>query len=271
MNINKNTKIAALLKANPAALEAIVAINSHFEKLRNPILRKVLAARVTIADAAKIGGTDVQTFYDKLTPLGFVCDQETITAADSEIPVPEFVKLLTPENTEELDVRAGLAKGSDPFNLIMDTLAKMPEGKTLKIINTFEPAPLIAVLQKKGYIYFTVRKEPTLIFTYLKFAGAAAPEASPEEALPNLSNIQEFERQLNCYGDKIKTIDVRAMEMPLPMLTILNELDALPADTLLYVHHKKIPQFLLPEIQERGFKWQTNEIAEGVVKLLIYR
>ena len=189
----------------------------------------------------------------------------------SEKVLPEFVKLLTPNLTEELDVRAGLAKGIDPFNLIMDTLAKMPKDKTLKLINTFEPAPLIAIINKKGYIHFTIRQEPKLTFTYLKQGEGLEAKETLESPLPNLSNIVEFEQQVKCFGEKIITIDVRQLEMPLPMLTILNQLDVLPADMLLYVHHKKLPQFLLPEIQERGFRWQINEITEGDVRLLIYK
>ena len=45
MIINAGTKIAAILKQNAAALDAIVAVNPKFEKLRNPILRKVMAGR----------------------------------------------------------------------------------------------------------------------------------------------------------------------------------------------------------------------------------
>ena len=71
MKIDQYTKISQLINANPAVIEAIASINRHFEKLRNPILRKILASRVTIADAAKIGGTTVQQFYEKLGPLGF--------------------------------------------------------------------------------------------------------------------------------------------------------------------------------------------------------
>lgn len=37
MIINSETKIAAILKKNPAALEAIVSITPKFEKLRNPL------------------------------------------------------------------------------------------------------------------------------------------------------------------------------------------------------------------------------------------
>ena len=59
--------------------------------------------------------------------------------------------------------------------------------------------------------------------------------------------------------------------MPLPMTTILDALKTLPSDTLLFVYHRKIPQYLLPEIQEQGYKWVINEIKEGDVQILIYR
>ena len=37
----------------------------------------------------------------------------------------------------------------------------------------------------------------------------------------------------------------------------------------LYVNHKKVPQMLLPELEDRGFKTWISDIEEGNVKLLI--
>jgi hypothetical protein len=51
MVITANTKIAAILKSNPAALEAIVSISPKFEKLRNPLLRKLMAGRASVSMA----------------------------------------------------------------------------------------------------------------------------------------------------------------------------------------------------------------------------
>lgn len=62
MRINPQTKISALLKHNPDALEAIVALNSDFKKLRNPVLRKLMAGRTSIAMASKIGGCTPENF-----------------------------------------------------------------------------------------------------------------------------------------------------------------------------------------------------------------
>src|SRR5690606_27196399 len=56
MLINPQTKIATLLKHHPDALETIVMLSPDFKKLRNPILRKLMAGRTSIAMASKIGG-----------------------------------------------------------------------------------------------------------------------------------------------------------------------------------------------------------------------
>jgi len=73
------------------------------------------------------------------------------------------------------------------------------------------------------------------------------------------------------FKNNIQTIDVRSLEMPLPMLTILDALDKLPAENALYVYHKRIPVFLLPELSERKFDYRIKEISAGEVHLLIFR
>ena len=73
------------------------------------------------------------------------------------------------------------------------------------------------------------------------------------------------------FEGKLVNIDVRALEMPLPMLTILDELEKLPSGYCLYVYHKRIPVFLLPELKERKFEYRINEISDDEVHLLIFR
>src|SRR5665213_2760982 len=77
MTINANTKIAAVLKQHPDALEAIISISPKFEKLRNPLLRKLMAGRSSISIASKMGGCSINDFFTKLKPLGFEIDRVT--------------------------------------------------------------------------------------------------------------------------------------------------------------------------------------------------
>jgi len=275
MNITADTKISALIKQNPAAIDAIASINKHFEKLRNPLLRKILASRVTIADAARIGGCDVDMFYQKLTPLGFIVgnnsNANTKTQHTMQTPEtttkPAYLAQLPEQSINTLDVCEDIATGNDPFLKIMNAVDEIGENNALRIINTFEPTPLIAILKKKGYSYWTDVKNENLVYTY--FWQDAQTIAQAAETIKPEAN--SFDDVMARYAGKVKRIDVRAMEMPQPMITILGELEILPADEALYVVHKRVPQFLLPQLEERGFNITIKEIGPNQVDLLIYK
>lgn len=274
MKISEHTRISELIKANPASIDAISSINKYFEKLRNPILRRVLAPRVCIADAAKIGGCSVDLFFKKLEDLGFEVDNKVAVAKSTESAIqtiPDFVKKIDAAKITELDVRTDLASGNDPFQKIMAVLKQMPVENTLLIINTFEPVPLINILNKKGFKHFTQIKPDGIVYTYLKQANSKNVNSFETFEKPSNSDVIIFEQLVKKYEGKINEVDVRDLEMPLPMVTILQELESLAAGWALFIHHKKVPQFLLPELSERNFTYLIKEIAEGDVKLLIYR
>ena len=65
-------------------------------------------------------------------------------------------------------------------------------------------------------------------------------------------------------------IDVRHLEMPQPMMTILQHLDILEEGKALFVKHKKVPHFLLPELAERNFRHAFRHVNGGV-DLIIFR
>ncbi len=268
MKISASTKISALLKFNPASLEAIVSINKHFEKLRNPVLRKVLASRVTIAEAAKIGKCSIDIFFDKLKAIGFEIENNRDKINMKMNPIPEFVNTSTESNTTELDVREEIRNGRDPFQIIMKAIDELPENFTLLLINSFEPVPLIKILNNKGFLHFVKYQEDGAVYTYLKKQDANSPM---KIEIPVNDSSSEFISLFKQYCGKLKTIDVRNLEMPLPMTTILGELESLPNDMALFVHHKKVPQFLFPELQERNFKWSIEEKTADEVDLLIYK
>jgi len=273
MKINVATKISALIKANPEVIEAIASINRHFTKLRNPMLRKILASRVTIADAARIGGTDVKVFFDKLQELGF--EPEYISAAPGATTLAERPNL--PAHNVTLDVRESLQKGLDPFNDIMNRLAQLPAQHGLLLINTFEPTPLIPILKKKGYRHFTEQKGPELFHTYFyPYGEASALNSNAAETVTTAIDAEtkvetSFESLVQRYDGRLVEIDVRQLEMPLPMMTILETLIQLQPSQALLVAHRRVPQYLLPQLRDRGFAYAITEPAPDQVQLLLYK
>lgn len=263
MPINANTRISTLIRANADVIEAIASINKHFRKLRNPILRKVLASRVTIADAARIGGTEVSVFFDKLKDLGFVCEREGGAASTPEAPP----KPTLPPVGLRLDVREDLEQGRDPFRAIMQAAEQLPPGQSLLIINTFEPIPLFSVLGKKGFGHYTEKPEVNLVLTYFFRTAAATETASQELEAP----AGDFDALLARFGDHLVEKDVRNLEMPQPMITILETLPTLAPGQALLVYHRRVPQYLLPQLAERGFAHALSQAGPNQVRLLIYK
>src|SRR5574338_29380 len=267
MIINANTKIAALLKQHPDALEAIVSISPKFIKLRNPFLRKLMAGRTTIAMASRLGGCSINDFFSKLQPLGFEIDNETKEIISEKNPAPGFLKNIGQENIIDLDVRPVIGSGNDPLAIILQKVKQLQPSQVLRIINTFEPTPLMHLLGKQGFESYAETLGSELIHTYF-YKKNAAPIDLKTEAVANSNDWDEiFER----FKNKLVTVDVRHLEMPLPMHTILEALNSLPAGKALYVYHKLIPVFLLPELEERKFSFRIKEVHAAEVHLVIYK
>lgn len=266
--LNSHTKIAAILKDKPEALEAIIGISPRFNKLRNPLLRKLMASRTTIQMASKVGGCSVEDFFEKLQPLGFKIDEVSLPEKKNEVTTrPVFMNNLHLKQIIELDVRPVIEAGNDPFKMISAKIKSLKPGQVLKLTNSFEPVPLIDLLSKQGFeSYVDVVNEECVVTYFNKIAGS---KISEEEICS--ANPVEFDNAVDRFGGKLFYIDVRTMEMPLPMLTILDSLDNLPVGNALFVYHRRIPVFLIPELRERKFDYSIKEVSDTEVHLLIFR
>ncbi|WP_299524312.1 DUF2249 domain-containing protein [uncultured Lutibacter sp.] len=171
------------------------------------------------------------------------------------------------DNLISLDVRPIIASGNDPFKEIMEIVNKLNNQQTLEIINSFEPIPLINKLKREGYITWTEKSDAGIVHTYFK--KTTELKSSDEHSLEN--NTTTFDEKFKQFVGKLKQIDVRDLEMPEPMTTILEELEMLPMGNALFVEHKKVPQFLLPELKERNFEILYNKKTDNHLQLLIFK
>ncbi len=271
MKINARTKVSKLIEANDKTIEVISSVNKHFKKLKNPFLRKALAPRVNLSEAARIGGVPVCVLIDKLRAIGFEvesdCGCETASPKD-KYRLEEKQITMKKEKVIEMDVRPILAGGVDPFDAIMAKLKTMADDETLMIINTFEPIPLLNLLKKKGYKYETVRPENGVVHTYLEKAEGETEQKSTKTESFDEADFEQMEKR---FEGKMTEIDVRDLEMPMPMVTILEAIEKIEPGHALYVHHKKLPQYLIPEMEDRGYKWVSNEIDDSNIKLIIFK
>ena len=122
-------------------------------------------------------------------------------------------------------------------------------------------------LKRKGYTTWTEKFEDGTIHSFFK-------KGDENVVLEETSSIEiehSFDEKYKEFIGKLKQVDVRQLEMPEPMSTILEELELLPQGNALLVEHKKVPQFLLPELEVRNFKILYNKKSENHMQLLIFK
>lgn len=265
--ITPSTRISAILKNCPQALEAIISISPAFEKLRNPVLRKLLAGRVTIKDAAKIGKCSAQNFFNVLLPLGLRFEGFGGEAKGDKLIYSSF-----PGERKKaavvIDIRRDLAAGNDPLDKIIEALNGLEETELLCIVNTFEPLPLLRIIGKRGFSFEVTIDKQDNVETWIGRENAVILGAG---AKINMLRQSSFEGRISFFFERLQLLDVRKLEMPGPMMQILAALENLPAGHALLVNHRKIPLLLFAELQENGFLCDVCEISAGNVQLLFYR
>lgn len=268
-SISPETTIKDLLEINQdLVIPALIKLNRSFSKLKNPILRKLLARRVSIADACKIAGCSIPDFIETMKQVGFAVEME-ITAEPSDLSKPAFKHA---GHYRTLDVRPILAQDKDPLKEIMANISTLEKYQGLKLINTFEPLPLIHLLADRGFSHFTVSPEDGVVITYFYPNGTKPAIAKEPVDYEKTANAELFEESLKRFDpDHLTYIDVRQLEMPKPMLSILEQLLHLGNNDALFVYHKKIPVYLLPELEKQGFSYAFKNIAPGDVNMLIFK
>lgn len=275
MKITADTRISELIRANKDSIEAIASLAKPFARLRNPILRKLMAPRVSIAEAAKIGGCSVGDFFITLRPLGFETDHSESSNTDrqSSSQKPEWLNNSPDTAIRYFDVRGILGEGRDPLKQIMSEFKSIMPGQILCIINSFIPTPLIRLLEKQQARCFTEEQNGGEYYTF--FQKPADDTDFPTEKTPGniLTHDQpSFEKICARFiGDNLLITDVRHLDMPLPMQTILSILPKLKVNQALYVYHKKIPVYLLEALSGENWTIHIHENSVSGVRMLIHK
>lgn len=201
---------------------------------------------------------------------------------------PEALKHVATGDVVELDVRDELRAGREPFSLIMAALRTVPAGGVLCVRAIFEPVPLYAVMKRQGLEHWTERladddwrvwfQQPAVdaqpsgpdqgpggSAVGRPGAGARAPADGPSAEAPDLSRgdaAPDVEQD-------VVILDVRDLEPPEPMVRTLAALEQLPAGATLVQINVRVPQFLLPMLEERGFTYDVREQEPDLVRVFI--
>ncbi len=157
----------------------------------------------------------------------------------------------------DLDVRPVLKAGGEPFAAIMAAVEQLGPDEGLRLLATFKPAPLFAVLAAKGFVHEA--REIGGGDWEVQFRPGAAAAAQTSAPIADDTAWPPPSREL----------DNRDLDPPEPMVRILEATEAMPAGDVLAALLGREPVFLFPELAKRGHAWRGGFEADGSYRILV--
>lgn len=279
MVIRRTDRVADVLAQDESLVEAFVAVSDAFRTLRNPVMRRTMARLATVEHAARVAGLDPDDLVARLNAAaggepGAHNDpprpSEETPMPDTREPVPPALARIPAERVVDLDVRDDLRNGHEPFSRIMAARREVPEGGALRLRAIFEPAPLYAVMGRQGFEHWTERLADD--DWRVTFYRDAEPPTTPAGSGGGTPRTDDRRPGAEDEGEEdVVVIDVRGMEPPEPMVRTLAALEELPAGKTLVQINERVPQFLLPRLEELGFGYEVREQGDALVRVFIRR
>lgn len=259
-------RVRDVLARDPRLLDVFVAQSPSFERLRNPGMRRIMTAVVSVEQAAAFARVPLASLLTALNSALGIASSADDTAVDGSEP-PEAAPPRHPAGCPEIevDVREELRGGGEPFPRIMGAVRRIGGGEVLRIRATFEPAPLVAVLGPRGFRCETEQHgaEDWSLWAW---------RDTSHDAAPSTRAAGRHRRSVDADpGAAERWLDVRGLEPPEPMARTLAALETLPRDVTLVQLNVRIPQFLLPVLAERGFTYEIDDSHPGRVLVRIRR
>jgi TetR/AcrR family transcriptional regulator len=140
-----------------------------------------------------------------------------------------------------IDVRPLLARGTDPLDTVLEAVAAVGPGGVVKISAPFRPAPLIALLSRRGHAVRDAELGPRNFTLEIVHGGQPEPE------------------------------DLRELEPPEPLERVLGATAELAAGGVYLARLPRHPWLLFPHLRERGLEWCVHDEPDGTALLRVYK
>lgn len=156
MLITEDTRVNKALDLGPQVLEYIVALAPHeFERLRNPMMRRLMSPRITLGRIARMVGVPAATI---ITDIAALADQRAAPPAttsllpfssavrppwvDAAVDDPVIPVVDLPQVDDALD--------ADPMPPVISAIHALSPGGVCRIRHWWEPQPLYDVWSRMG-------------------------------------------------------------------------------------------------------------------------
>lgn len=158
--MNAKTKLSEALKLGPEVLEYIISLNPHdFARLRNPLMQKVMPARITLGRIAKMVNISERELLTKIRELSET-DVEIEIGVDQSLPMspvkpPQWFERVNEKTIVWVDLLAQDEKLLDPMPPINIQVNGLIPGAVLGIKHKWQPQPLFDIWQGRGLKFWS--------------------------------------------------------------------------------------------------------------------
>ncbi len=163
IEVNETSKLAKALQLHPDVLDYIVSLNPHdFNRLRNPLMRRLMPPRITLARIAKMTNTPIVEMLVRIhetagRPLTeeerkelsrSVEDTAEGDLASNQDTAPDWIQQKVAVTIDLLESDARL--DADPMTPIMKSLKRLAPDDVMVVKHKWEPQPLYDIWEKTG-------------------------------------------------------------------------------------------------------------------------
>ena len=163
--ITPKTRVGELFDTYPDLEPVLLDLSPAFKKLKNPVLRKTIAKVATLQQAASLGNISVTEIINTLrAEVGQQLFEGSASGDDINFEKPAWFqeeKVSVTFNASPL-----IDSGQNPMLEVFSHLEKAGDEKIFMLTTPFVPAPIIELIQKKGYAHFCNQLNKEMCHTY---------------------------------------------------------------------------------------------------------
>ncbi len=156
-----------------------------------------------------------------------------------------------------VEVKSVIKQGLSLFTHMMDTVNQLKAGQSLIVKSTFNPRPLISQMRRRGYQITQEKVGKMTITTFNPTGEAPQPGKTAPATETPIKGAEIF-------------LDNRGLVPPEPMQRTLAKLEEIPVGTVLVIHNDRVPVFLLGQLDDDGYPYETQAQPDdsAIVRIL---
>ncbi len=151
--ITPRTRLSKVLELHPDVLEYIVSLDPHdFERLQNPVMRKLMSSRISLERIAIMTGTPINALLERIAALSGATAE--LSPGETSSPQPSTIRPAWVSSADPSTVRTvnllplDEALEADPMPPVMLEIKKLQPGEVLLIRHKWEPQPFYDIWAK---------------------------------------------------------------------------------------------------------------------------